>query len=66
MMKSQTIAVMNPIETEIAIANLHDSGNFKVLRRLDLDADHRFTRGHIGAGYCMELASTNGQEIWKR
>jgi DNA polymerase-3 subunit epsilon len=36
--------LMNPLETEVAIANLHSSGNFKVLRRLNLDEDPRFTR----------------------
>lgn len=34
---------MNPIEVEVAIAALHSSGDFKVLRRLDLRQDHRFT-----------------------
>ena len=44
MTKAKTIPAMNPIEIEIAIANLHASGNFKVLRRLYLDEDPRITR----------------------
>jgi DNA polymerase-3 subunit epsilon len=52
MRKAKSIPAMNPIETEIAIANLHTSGNFKVLRRLDLDEDPRFTRRGTGSTPC--------------
>lgn len=38
---------MNLIEVEVAIAALHSTGDFKVLRRLDLRNDHRFTQKSV-------------------
>lgn len=37
------ITQMNPLEAEIAITALHATGDFHVLRRLNLDRDSRFT-----------------------
>ena len=42
---NQTMAKpLNPLETEIAISALHSTGDFVVLRRLDLERDPRFSR----------------------
>lgn len=35
---------MNPLEAEIAVTALHATGNFQMLRRIDLEHDTRFTR----------------------
>lgn len=33
---------MNPIEAEIAVTGLHSTGDYKVLRRMNLRQDNRF------------------------
>lgn len=40
---------MNPLEAEIAITALHATGDYLVLRRLDLEKDTRFTHKSVGA-----------------
>jgi len=52
---------MNPIETEVAIAALHSTGDFKVLRRLDLRRDHRFTQKPVPesrVAICIDTETT--------
>lgn len=52
---------LNPLETEIAISALHSSGNFVVLRRLDLDHDPRFSRRSVEGsriGLCLDTETT--------
>jgi DNA polymerase III subunit epsilon len=53
--------LMNPLEVEIAISALHSTGDFVVLRRLDLERDTRFTRKPVeGAriGLCLDTETT--------
>jgi len=52
---------MNPLETEIAISALQSTGDFVVLRRLDLERDHRFTRKIIDGSeiaVCIDTETT--------
>jgi DNA polymerase III subunit epsilon len=52
---------MNPLEVEIAISALHSTGDFLVLRRLDLERDSRFTRKQVeGAriALCLDTETT--------
>lgn len=51
----------NPLEAEIAIATLHASGNYRVLRSIDLDSDHRFTRRSqpdTAVAICLDTETT--------
>jgi len=52
---------LNPLEAEILVAALHSTGEFMVLRRLNLERDTRFTGkpikgGHIGL--CLDTETT--------
>jgi DNA polymerase III subunit epsilon len=52
---------MNPLEAEIAVTALHATGDFLVLRRLDMERDTRFTRKPVeGAriGLCLDTETT--------
>lgn len=52
---------MNPLEAEIAITELHATGDYLVLRRLDLERDTRFTHRPVeGArvGLCLDTETT--------
>lgn len=52
---------MNSLEAEIAITALHATGDFLVLRRLDLERDTRFTYRQVeGAriGLCLDTETT--------
>ena len=52
---------MNPLEAEIAITALHATGDFHVLRRLDLERDTRFTRKTAEGsriGLCLDTETT--------
>lgn len=52
---------MNPLEAEIAITALHATGDFLVLRRLDLERDTRFTRrpaDNALIGLCLDTETT--------
>lgn len=52
---------MNPLEVEIAITALHATGDFLVLRRLDLERDTRFTRKPAEGsriGLCLDTETT--------
>jgi len=51
----------NSLDIEIAIATLLSSGDFVVLRKIDLARDHRFTRKSVpGArkGLCIDTETT--------
>ena len=54
--------LINPLEQEISKASLQSTGSFKVLRRLDLDNDSRFSRRRVLYGTCTYYE----QEIWKK
>lgn len=52
---------MNPIEAEIAVTGLNSTGDYKVLRRLNLSHDNRFTRKAITTplvGICIDTETT--------
>ena len=52
---------MNPLEAEIAVTALHATGDYLVLRRLDLERDTRFTYRPVeGAriGLCLDTETT--------
>ena len=52
---------MTALDIEIAITALHNTGDYTVLRRLDLDRDTRFTRRQVeGAktGLCLDTETT--------
>lgn len=52
---------MNPIEAEIAVTGLNSTGDYKVLRRLNLSHDNRFTRKVITTplvGICIDTETT--------
>ena len=36
---------MNPLEIEVAVSSLQSTGNFMILRKLDIGTDSRFSRG---------------------
>ena len=52
---------MNPLEAEIAVTALHATGDYLVLRRLDLERDTRFTHRTVeGAriALCLDTETT--------
>ena len=52
---------MNALEAEIAITALHATGDYTVLRRLNLDRDTRFTRQQVQGsrvGLCLDTETT--------
>jgi DNA polymerase III subunit epsilon len=52
---------MNILEAEIAIAALHATGDYTVLRRLNLDRDTRFTQSKVAGariGICLDTETT--------
>ncbi len=52
---------LNALEAEIAITALHATGNYFVLRRLDLENDPRFTRksaSDVQTGLCLDTETT--------
>ncbi len=52
---------LNPLEAEIAISALHSTGEFMVLRRLNLERDSRFTGKAIkggSIGLCLDTETT--------
>jgi DNA polymerase-3 subunit epsilon len=51
----------NSLEIEIAISTLLSSGDFVVLRKIDLEQDHRFTRKSVSGsrtGLCLDTETT--------
>jgi DNA polymerase III subunit epsilon len=52
---------MNPLEAEIAISALHSTGEFTVLRKLNLTQDNRFTMRPVPEskiGLCLDTETT--------
>jgi len=52
---------MNPIEAEIAVTGLHATGDYKVLRRMNLSQDSRFASKEIAnprIGLCLDTETT--------
>ncbi|HZV81816.1 MAG TPA: 3'-5' exonuclease [Geobacteraceae bacterium] len=52
---------LNPLEAEIAVTALHSTGEFMVLRRLNLERDNRFTGKPIkggSIGLCLDTETT--------
>ena len=52
---------LNPLEAEIAITALHATGDFKVLRKLSLEKDARFTRKPVAnsrIALCLDTETT--------
>jgi DNA polymerase III subunit epsilon len=59
--KGASAGPMNTLEIEIAIAALHSTGDFQVLRRLDLERETRFARGRTCEGrvaICLDTETT--------
>lgn len=59
--KTDKDITLNPIEAEIAVTGLHATGDYKVLRRLNLNHDNRFTRKAITTplvGICIDTETT--------
>lgn len=54
MKKPKEPCAYNPLEAEIAITSLHASGNYRVLRMVDLARDHRLG-GSLPPGACIGL-----------
>lgn len=55
------VVEMNPLEIEIAIASLHSTGNYQVLRRLNLARDPRLGRtgpAHAKVALCLDTETT--------
>ena len=53
--------LMNPLDAEIAVTALHATGDYTVLRRLNLDRDTRFTRRAVPGsliGLCLDTETT--------
>jgi DNA polymerase-3 subunit epsilon len=53
--------MLNPLEAEIAVTALEATGNYRVLRRLDLENDPRLTRRRTGeslVGLCLDTETT--------
>lgn len=51
----------NQLEAEIAITGLHTTGEYLVLRKINLDRDHRFThktRPNLCVGLCLDTETT--------
>ncbi|NVN90362.1 MAG: DNA polymerase III subunit epsilon [Desulfuromonadales bacterium] len=58
---SKNDAPLNPLEAEIAVTALHATGNFQVLRRINLEQDIRLTRKTISdprIGICLDTETT--------
>jgi DNA polymerase-3 subunit epsilon len=54
-------SLLNPLEAEIAVTALQATGNYRVLRRLDLENDPRLTRRRTGdalIGLCLDTETT--------
>ncbi len=52
---------MNPLEIEVAVSSLESTGDFRILRRLCLEKDNRFSRGKTGktcVGLCIDTETT--------
>jgi hypothetical protein len=61
MKKTHHTTSLNPLETEIAVTALQASGNFKILRKLDLQHDARFSKRPITKpciGLCLDTETT--------
>jgi len=59
--KKQQKEPMNPLEAEIAITDLHATGEFTVLRKLNLERDTRFTHKPAQGskiGLCIDTETT--------
>lgn len=57
---------MNILETEIAISSLQSTGNYQVLRRLDLDLDARFTKRPVPGSeiaLCIDTETTGMDHV---
>ena len=58
---SRPAGPLNTLEAEIAIAALHSTGEFVVLRKINLATDYRFTRKPAGSsciGLCLDTETT--------
>jgi DNA polymerase-3 subunit epsilon len=61
MKKTPIKAPLNPLEAEIAVTALHASGNFQVLRKINLEQDTRLTRRTVASsriGLCLDTETT--------
>ncbi|WP_129125704.1 3'-5' exonuclease [Geomonas oryzae] len=59
--KTNRVVEMNPLEIEIAIASLHSTGDYQVLRRLNLARDARLGRPgpeHARVALCLDTETT--------
>lgn len=61
MAQKNKVVQMNPLEIEIAIASLHSTGDYQVLRRLNLARDARLGRpgpAHAKVALCLDTETT--------
>lgn len=61
MKKTLSNTPLNPLEAEIAVTALHASGNFQVLRKVNLEQDTRITRRTVPnsrIGFCLDTETT--------
>lgn len=52
---------LDSLEAEIAIASLHATGEFTVIRKLKLEKDHRFSQKPVNGskiGICIDTETT--------
>lgn len=59
--QKKRVVEMNPLEIEIAIASLHSTGDYQVLRRLNLARDARLGRPgpeHARVALCLDTETT--------
>ncbi|MBP1753365.1 MAG: Exonuclease RNase and polymerase [Geobacteraceae bacterium] len=59
--RNNKIGPLNPLEAEIAITALHATGDFKVLRKLDMENETRFTRKPVEnsrIALCLDTETT--------
>jgi DNA polymerase-3 subunit epsilon len=61
MKKTKTPQPFNQLEAEIAITSLHATGDYLVLRKINLDQDTRFSRKNLSTsriGLCLDTETT--------
>lgn len=61
MKKTSKDIPMNALEAEIAVTALHETGEYKVLRKINLKQDTRFTRksaSNLQIGLCIDTETT--------
>lgn len=69
MKKSKPPQPFNQLEADIAITSLHATGDYLVLRKINLDRDTRFTHKTSSAsriGLCLDTETTGLNQVEDR